>query len=201
MVAIIDYGMGNLASVQKSLNFLGIKSIITNDHEVIKKANIIILPGVGSFFQGMQNLRELGLIDVLTNQVVKKKIPFLGICLGMQLIMERGNEPKPCLGLGWIKGDVLKFKLTDLNVPHMGWNNIKIKKEPYFNDCKFKDFYFIHSYHVVPEKDQDIAATVNYGFEVVAAIQSHNIFATQFHPEKSQEDGLSILKTFFEINA
>lgn len=193
--------MGNLASVQKSLNFLSIKSVITNNHEVIKKANIIILPGVGSFSQGMQNLRELGLVDILTNQVVKKKIPFLGICLGMQLIMERGNEPKQCLGLGWIKGDVLKFKLTELNVPHMGWNNIKIKKEPYFNECKLKDFYFIHSYHVVPEKDEDIAATVNYGFEVVASIQKDNIFATQFHPEKSQEAGLSILKTFFEINA
>ena len=201
MVVIIDYGMGNLASVQKSLNFLSIKSVITNNHEVIKKANIIILPGVGSFSQGMQNLRELGLIDILTNQVVKKKIPFLGICLGMQLIMERGNEPKQCLGLGWIKGDVLKFKLTELNVPHMGWNNIKIKKEPYFNECKLKDFYFIHSYHVVPKKDEDIAATVSYGFEVVAAIQRNNIFATQFHPEKSQEAGLSILKTFFEINA
>ena len=193
MVVIIDYGMGNLASVQKSLNFLSIKSVITNNHEVIKKANIIILPGVGSFSQGMQNLRELGLIDILTNQVVKKKIPFLGICLGMQLIMERGNEPKQCLGLGWIKGDVLKFKLTELNVPHMGWNNIKIKKEPYFNECKLKDFYFIHSYHVVPKKDEDIAATVSYGFEVVAAIQRNNIFATQFHPEKSQEAGLSIL--------
>jgi imidazole glycerol-phosphate synthase subunit HisH len=201
MVVIIDYGMGNLASVQKSLNFLSIKSVITNNHEVIKKANIIILPGVGSFSQGMQNLRELGLVDILTNQVVKKKTPFLGICLGMQLIMERGNEPKQCLGLGWIKGDVLKFKLTELNVPHMGWNNIKIKKEPYFNECKLKDFYFIHSYHVVPEKDEDIAATVNYGFEVVASIQKDNIFATQFHPEKSQEAGLSILKTFFEINA
>ena len=201
MVVIIDYGMGNLSSVQKSLNFLSIKSVITNNVEVIKKANIIILPGVGSFTQGMQNLRDLGLVDVLTNQVIKNKIPFLGICLGMQLIMERGNEPKECLGLGWIKGDVLKFELTDFNVPHMGWNNIKIKKELYFKECKLKDFYFIHSYHVVPENNEDIAATVNYGFEVVAGIQRDNIFATQFHPEKSQDPGLSILKTFFEINA
>ena len=201
MVVIIDYGMGNLSSVQKSLNFLSIKSVITNNVEVIKKANIIILPGVGSFTQGMQNLRDLGLVDVLTNQVIKNKIPFLGICLGMQLIMERGNEPKECLGLGWIKGDVLKFELTDFNVPHMGWNNIKIKKELYFKECKLKDFYFIHSYHVVTENNEDIAATVNYGFEVVAGIQRDNIFATQFHPEKSQDPGLSILKTFFEINA
>ena len=201
MVVIIDYGMGNLASVQKALNLLKIENVITNNHDIIKKANSIILPGVGSFSQGMQNLRELGLVDLLTNQVANKQIPFLGICLGMQLIMERGNEPKQCLGLGWIKGDVLKFELTELNVPHMGWNNIKIKKEPYFNNCKLKDFYFIHSYHVVPEKNEDIAATVNYGFEVVASVQKDNIFATQFHPEKSQETGLSILKTFFEINA
>jgi len=201
MIVIIDYGMGNVSSVQKALNFLKMKNVITNNHEVIKNATTIILPGVGSFSQGMQNLRELGLVDILTNQVVKKQIPFLGICLGMQLIMERGNEPKECLGLGWIKGDVLKFKLTNFNVPHMGWNNIEIKKEPYFNKCKLKDFYFIHSYHVVPEKNEDIAATVNYGFEVVASIQKDNIFATQFHPEKSQEAGLSILKTFFEINA
>lgn len=201
MVVIIDYGMGNLASVQKALNFLKIENIITNNHDIIKKANIIILPGVGSFYQGMKNLRELGLVDLLTKQVVHKKVPFLGICLGMQLIMERGNEPKQCLGLGWIKGDVLKFELTELNVPHMGWNNIKIKKKPYYNECKLKDFYFIHSYHVVPEKNEDIAATVNYGFEVVASVQKDNIFATQFHPEKSQETGLSILKTFFEINA
>jgi len=201
MVVIIDYGMGNLASVQKALNFLKIENIITNNHDIIKKANIIILPGVGSFYQGMKNLRELGLVDLLTKQVVHKKVPFLGICLGMQLIMERGNEPKQCLGLGWIKGDVLKFELTELNVPHMGWNNIKIKKKPYYNECKLKDFYFIHSYHVVPEKNEDIAATVDYGFEVVAGIQRDNIFATQFHPEKSQEAGLAILKTFFELNA
>ena len=201
MVAIIDYRMGNVSSVQKALNFLKIENVITNNHDVIKNATTIILPGVGSFSQGMQNLREQGLIDLLTDQVIKKQKHFLGICLGMQLIMERGTEPNNCLGLGWINGDVLKFKLSELNVPHMGWNNIEIKKDTYFKECKTNDFYFIHSYHVVPENLEDIAATVDYGMEVVASIQKDNIFATQFHPEKSQQGGLSILKKFFEINA
>jgi len=201
MVAIIDYGMGNVASVQKALNFLNIENVITNNHLVIKNADIILLPGVGSFSQGMQNLRERNLIELLTEQVVKKKKPFLGICLGMQLIMERGTEPNKCLGLGWIKGDVLKLELTEFKVPHMGWNNIEIKNDTYFKECKSNEFYFIHSYHVVPEKYEDISATVDYGFEIVASIQKNNIFATQFHPEKSQQAGLSILKTYFEINA
>ena len=193
--------MGNVASVQKALNFLNIENVITNNHLVIKNADIILLPGVGSFSQGMQNLRERNLIELLTEQVVKKKKPFLGICLGMQLIMERGTEPNKCLGLGWIKGDVLKLELTEFKVPHMGWNNIEIKNDTYFKECKSNEFYFIHSYHVVPEKYEDISATVDYGFEIVASIQKNNIFATQFHPEKSQQAGLSILKTYFEINA
>ena len=201
MVAIIDYGMGNVASVQKALNFLKIDNVITDNHDIIKNANSILLPGVGSFSQGMKNLRERGLVDLLTDLVVEKHKPFIGVCLGMQLIMERGNEPDKCLGLGWIEGDVLKFELTDLNVPHMGWNNIEIKNDTYFKDCETKDFYFIHSYHVVPVDKEDIAATVEYGFDVVASIQRKNIFAAQFHPEKSQSAGLSILNTFFEINA
>jgi glutamine amidotransferase len=201
MVAIIDYGMGNVASVQKALNFLKIDNVITGDHEVIKKAKTILLPGVGSFAQGMKNLNDRGLVELLTDEVVVKKKKFIGICLGMQLVMEKGIEPFDCKGLGWVKGSVVKFELQDLNVPHMGWNNIQILNDTYFNECKTDDFYFIHSYHVVPENKEDIAATVNYGFDVVASIQKDNIFATQFHPEKSQNAGLSILKTFFEIDA
>ncbi|WP_306353557.1 imidazole glycerol phosphate synthase subunit HisH [Flavobacterium sp. '19STA2R22 D10 B1'] len=201
MVAIIDYGMGNIASVKKALDFLKIDNIITDDHEIIKKANVILLPGVGSFGQGMRNLQERGLVDLLTDEVIVKKKQFIGICLGMQLVMEKGNEPYPCAGLGWIKGEVIEFKLEDLNVPHMGWNNIQVVNDSYFKNCITKDFYFIHSYHVVPENKEDIAATVSYGFDVVASVQKGNIFATQFHPEKSQNAGLSILKTFFEIHA
>ncbi|CAN1543405.1 HisH Glutamine amidotransferase [Flavobacteriaceae bacterium] len=201
MVAIIDYGMGNVASVQKALNFLKIENVITDDHEVIKEAKTIFLPGVGSFAQGMKNLNDRGLVELLTDEVIVKKKNFIGICLGMQLIMEKGMEPFECKGLGWVKGSVVKFELQDLNVPHMGWNNIQVLNKTYFKECQTDDFYFIHSYHVVPENKKDIATTVNYGFDVVASIQKDNIFATQFHPEKSQNAGLSLLKSFFEINA
>jgi glutamine amidotransferase len=201
MVAIIDYGMGNVASVQKALNFLNLKSVITNEHAVIKDSSVILLPGVGSFAQGMNNLNDHNLVDLLTEEVVIKQKPFLGICLGMQLIMENGNEPYECKGLGWIEGEVKKFELLGLNIPHMGWNNIKVINNKYFNNHENSDFYFIHSYHVMTKNVQDIAATVNYGFDVVASVQKNNIFATQFHPEKSQAAGLSLLKTFFELNA
>ena len=201
MVAIIDYGMGNVASVQKALNFLNIKSVITNERSVIKDSSIILLPGVGSFAQGMENLNERNLVDLLTEEVKIKQKPFLGICLGMQLIMEDGNEPYECKGLGWVEGKVKKLELLDLNVPHMGWNNIQILNNKYYNNLENSDFYFIHSYHVKTTNDQDIAATVNYGLDIVASVQKDNIFATQFHPEKSQGAGLSLLKTFFDLNA
>lgn len=201
MVAIIDYGMGNVASVQKALNFLNIKNLITNEHDVIKDSSVILLPGVGSFAQGMENLNQRNLINLLTEEVLNKQKPFLGICLGMQLIMENGNEPYECKGLGWVEGEVKKFELLDLNIPHMGWNNIQIFNNKYYDNLENSDFYFIHSYHVKTTNDQDIAAKVNYGFDVVASVQKDNIFATQFHPEKSQAAGLSLLKTFFELNA
>jgi len=201
MVAIIDYGMGNVASVQKALNFINVKSVITNEHSVIKDSSVILLPGVGSFAQGMENLNELNLVDLLTEEVLIKQKPFLGICLGMQLILGSGNEPYECKGLGWIQGEVKKFELVDLKIPHMGWNNIQVLNKKYYNNHENSDFYFIHSYYVKPTNDQDIAATVNYGFDVVASVQKDNIFATQFHPEKSQASGLSLLKTFFDLNA
>jgi glutamine amidotransferase len=201
MVAIIDYGMSNVASVQKALNFLNVESIITDNHEEIQNADVILLPGVGSFLQGMNNLEERGLVALLTDEVIVKKKNFLGICLGMQLIMETGMEPFECKGLGWVPGEVVKLELEDLNVPHMGWNNITVSNPTYYGADNKSDFYFIHSFHVVPKNKEDIAATVNYGFDVVASIQKDNIFATQFHPEKSQTAGLSLLKTFFKTNA
>jgi glutamine amidotransferase len=201
MVSIIDYGMGNVASVQKALNFLNIRSVITNEHSVIKDSSIILLPGVGSFAQGMENLKKRNLVDLLTEEVNIKQKPFLGICLGMQLIMEYGSEPYECKGLGWVEGEVKLLELLNLNIPHMGWNNIQVLNNKYYKNIENSDFYFIHSYHVEPTNDQDIAATVNYGFDIVASVQKHNIFATQFHPEKSQASGLSLLKTFFESNA
>jgi glutamine amidotransferase len=193
--------MSNVASVQKALNYLNVKSIVTNEHSIIKDSSIILLPGVGSFAQGMENLNEHNLVDLLTEEVKIKQKPFLGICLGMQLIMEVGNEPYECKGLGWIEGEVIKLELLDLNIPHMGWNNIQVLNNKYYNNLNGSDFYFIHSYHVKTSNDQDIAAIVNYGFDIVASVQKDNIFATQFHPEKSQAAGLSLLKTFFELNA
>ena len=197
MVAIIDYGMGNVASVQKALNFLKIESVITADHQTISNADCILLPGVGSFAQGMKNLNDSGLVELLTNEVIVKQKKFIGICLGMQLIMEKGIEPHECKGLGWVKGKVVKFEFEDLNIPHMGWNDITVVNPQFYKENDPKDFYFIHSYHVVPENKEDIAATVHYGFDVVASLQKGNIFATQFHPEKSQTAGLNLLKTYF----
>lgn len=198
---IIDYGMGNLASVQKALNYLSIPNIISNDFSEIKNASYLILPGVGSFKQGMINLTDLNLIQILTNEVILNKKPFLGICLGMQLIASIGTEPEICEGLNWIEGKVIKLQQDNLRIPHLGWNNIQTKMDCFseFND---RDFYFIHSYHFQVSNDQSILATVNYGKEdYVAAILHENIMATQFHPEKSQDWGLKVLHFFFDYYA
>lgn len=198
MVAVIDYGMGNVASVQKALNALGIISCLTADEEIINDATHIILPGVGSFLQGMENLKKNGLDRILTQEVQVNKKKFLGICLGMQLLAETGFEPYENSGLGWIEGSVVKFDDLSIKIPHMGWNDINIKNGTYYDELQSKDFYFIHSYHFVPKYDKVVAATVNYGDQdYVASIQQDNIFATQFHPEKSQTAGLSVLKAFF----
>lgn len=201
MVAIVDYGLGNLASVKKALDFIGVSCCISDDHEVISDADCIILPGVGSFRQGMKNLKEKGLDILLTEEVIKKKKPFFGICLGMQLIFSRGTEPENSEGLGWIEGTVCRFKENGLRIPHMGWNSIKILNDSILHKDSINDVYFIHTYHAVPEDPNVIAATVAYGEEVVASVQKDNIFATQFHPEKSQTAGLSILKNYFLQNA
>ena len=200
MIAIVDYGMGNLASVQKALNFLNLKSIITKDHQLIADANYIVLPGVGSFKQGMCNLKEHKLDELLTKLVIHEKKNFLGICLGMQLIAEFGNEPEKCQGLGWIKGEVKKMESQHLRIPHMGWNNIDIINETYFNGILSKDFYFIHSFHFDVTNIKEVSSFVNYGDKLVSSIQYENIFATQFHPEKSQESGLQLLRNYF-LNA
>lgn len=201
MIAIIDYGMGNIASVQKAFRFLNIETIVTHDHLQISKADGIVLPGVGSFKQGMDNLRNKDLINTLNNEVLINRKPFLGICLGMQLVMEWGTEPEDCEGLGWIKGKVNKIENKNFPIPHLGWN--KIFQPGYNNDQEdlVKDnFYFIHSYHVVPEEDV-IESYVHYEFEMVASIKKNNIYATQFHPEKSQDAGLSLIKSYFQRNA
>lgn len=197
---IIDYGMGNVASVQKALHFLKIKNIISNNPQEIKNASFLILPGVGSFQQGMKNLHDLDLVTLLTEEVIQKKKPFLGICLGMQLIASMGTEPTENPGLNWINGKVEKITDASIRIPHLGWNNVHFHQDNYaqFED---KNFYFIHSYHFNVEDKSQILASVSYGNSYVAAIHHENIVATQFHPEKSQDAGLAFLKFFFESYA
>jgi glutamine amidotransferase len=200
-VAIIDYGMGNIASVDKAVCYLGYESVITNNPIEINSSNYIILPGVGAFAQGMDNLNKLGLVDLLTNEVIVNKKPFLGICLGMQLIATKGHELKLTNGLGWVEGEVIKINEPDKSIPHLGWNEITVTNDSFIKDFNQKDFYFIHSYHFSVTNREDIAATVNYGNSYVAAIQKENIFASQFHPEKSQLSGLSLIKSFLKFYA
>lgn len=200
-VAIINYGMGNVASVEKAVKFIGLIPVITSDPKEIEDASYIILPGVGAFAQGMENLKKLGLIDILNKEVLTNKKPFLGICLGMQLIATKGYEPYETNGLNWIRGEVLKINEPDKSIPHLGWNDIKTKNSSFINDFQNKDFYFIHSFHFKANNSEDIVGTVNYGNDYVAVIQKDNIFATQFHPEKSQNSGLELLKSFFKYYA
>lgn len=198
---IVNYDMGNVASVKKSLDFIGIESVISNRKEDFEEAEFIILPGVGSFKQGMDNLNKLNLVNILNNEILIKKKPFLGICLGMQLISQVGTEHGITKGLGWVEGNVVKIESENLRIPHLGWNNLISSEDKILKSFNGKDFYFIHSYHFDVTKSEDIAAKVNYGKDYVAAVRKDNIFATQFHPEKSQEQGIKLLKYFINQNA
>ena len=203
-IVIIDYGMGNINSVKKSLNKLGYNAIITDNHEVIKKSDFIVLPGVGSFRQGMKNLRDSKLIELLSEEVLNKKKPFLGICLGMQLLATYGTEPEKTEGLGFIDGEVIKIDSNkELRVPHIGWNSVNVKnyKTELYKEFNNQDYYFIHSYHFNVFNLDEIILSVNYGKEIIAGIQKENIYAFQFHPEKSQKAGLSLLKKIIEQHA
>lgn len=189
--------MGNVASVQKTLKKLKFDCIITNDQYEIEQADFILLPGVGSFKKGMENLRESGLVDLLTKEVIVKKKPFLGICLGMQLLATFGNEPEREKGLGWIEGEVVKIELQQkFRIPHMGWNDVKyVSTAPdIFKEFDGQDYYFIHGYHFIAANPTDITLKVEYDIPMVAALQKENIYAMQFHPEKSQEAGIGLLK-------
>jgi len=200
-IVIIDYKMGNLTSVANAIKYIGEKPVISNKIEDIENAEYIILPGVGAFGDGIKNIKELGLIETLKKEIVIKRKPFLGICLGMQLLAKEGYEGNLTKGLGYIKGKVIKFNLKDkdLRIPHIGWNEVNFKKESslLFNLKKSENFYFVHSYHLITEEDI-ILGMCNYGGEFAAGIQKGNIFATQFHPEKSQKPGLQILKNFIK---
>ena len=209
MIAVIDYGMGNLRSVQKSLEFVGAKVIVPHAPDLILNANSVVLPGVGAFKDCMANLKKLKLVDPIRKFIDGGK-PFLGICLGLQVLFEESEEYGPVAGLGILPGKVVKFpggssetkNGRPIKIPHMGWNQIKVKKNvPLFGgvgDAPY--FYFVHSYYVVPEDQNMIATVTNYGVEFVSGIQHKNINAFQFHPEKSQTLGLSILERFSNLN-
>lgn len=200
-VAIVDYGMGNVASVQKALRHLGYDSTITADTAALENASFIILPGVGSFKAGMDNLRATGLVEVLNREVLEKGKPFLGICLGMQLLATTGTEPHENPGLGWIEGTQTHIEAGQLRIPHLGWNEIDVKRGNVFDNIPSRDFYFIHSYHFVVKNPAEVIATVHYGSDLAAVVGRDNIFATQFHPEKSQTAGLQLLKNILGPHA
>ena len=196
MIAIIDYGMGNLRSVQKALEKVGAKALITHDAFTIEKSEKIVLPGVGAMKPAMEQLQDLKLIEPI-KRVIEKGKPFLGICLGLQLLFEESDEGGRVNGIGILKGSVKKF--TQGKVPHMGWNqvNIKNKNARIFEGTKeASDVYFCHSYYVQPQENKIIASMTEYGINFVSAVASNNVFGLQFHPEKSQKVGLQVLKNF-----
>lgn len=201
-IVIIDYGMGNIGSIANMIKFVGAKSIVTSDKKVIEKASKIILPGVGHFDRAMQNIQQLDLQDVITYKATEEKIPFLGICLGMQLMCNRSEEGD-LNGLKLIDAEVLHFKFDDdsqLKIPHMGWNSIIVnKKAPILDDLDDESrFYFVHSYFVKCNSTKDTLTYTNYGGKFTSAFSSGNLIGAQFHPEKSHKFGVKLFKNFIE---
>lgn len=200
MITIVDYGMGNLRSVHNALELLGAEVCISGHPDDILAAERLILPGVGAFGLAMKHLHERGIAEALTQKIMVEKAPLLAICLGMELLMEESFEHGHHKGLGWLPGHVKLFEVDDLRVPHVGWNEIRVQGEaPLFKDLgPYKEFYFVHSYHVVTNDESVIAATTPYGYDFVSALYKDNIFAAQFHPEKSQAIGLQVLRNFMQ---
>ena len=201
MIVIIDYGMGNLGSILNMCRFLNIEASIEDDVELIKNAKKIILPGVGSFDTAMERIKKNGLQDVLNKKALEEKIPFLGICLGMQLLTNRSQEGS-LPGLGWIDAEAIKFPENRvLKVPHVGWNEAKPGKSDPMVKGLLEDsrFYFVHSYFVKTNNSEHSLMKTNYGITFDSAISKDNIYGFQFHPEKSHKYGMKILKNFSEI--
>ncbi|MDA8169934.1 MAG: imidazole glycerol phosphate synthase subunit HisH [Nitrospiraceae bacterium] len=201
MIAIVDYGMGNLRSVEKALAKVGADARIVSSARAIEDAEAVVLPGVGAFRDCVKNLDELKLREAIIKSIRSGK-PFLGICLGLQVLFTESQEFGRCNGFDVFKGKVVRFPESNvLKVPHMGWNNIKIiNKAPVLKDIPDgTSFYFVHSYYVVPEDSSIIATTTGYGIEYTSMVWKDNVFATQFHPEKSQAMGLKLLNSFREF--
>lgn len=198
MIAIIDYGLGNLRSVAGAVRKLGFQPIVSHNREELERAERFILPGVGAFGDGIRNLRQLGLVDFLTQKIVKEKKPILGICLGSQLMAKESFEFGYYEGLGWIDASVVRIEAPGLRIPHVGWNNlIQIKDNLLFKEIPSDAlFYYVHSFHVRCSNRDIIVGECEYGQVFTAMFQQENIYATQFHPEKSQLHGLNLLKNF-----
>ena len=202
MIIIVDYGLSNLASIQNMLKYLGVTNVkISSDINEINNAKKIILPGVGSFDHGMNNLKKFGLIDVLNKKALADKIPFLGICLGMQLMTKSSEEGK-LKGLGWFDAETKKFNISkDLKVPHMGWNYVKSTndKNNFLKKDKKYRFYFVHSYYVEASNKEQVLFETKYEINFHSAIQKDNLIGMQFHPEKSLHFGMDILERFSKL--
>lgn len=198
MIAIVDYGMGNLRSVQKAFEYLGYDAAITDQSKALENASHIVLPGVGAFRDAIAALKVKDLDGMIKKEVAEGK-PFLGICLGMQMLFDRSSEDGEYEGLGLIGGEVVRFD-TDLKIPHIGWNTLYYnKRTALFDGIDDNYFYFVHSYHAAKVANEDVETTCVYGYEFVASVNRDNIWGVQFHPEKSGDTGLKVLKNFGAI--
>ena len=201
MIGIIDYDAGNLKSVEKALLHLGQETVVSRDRETLLHADKVILPGVGSFGAAMENLEKYGLVELI-HEIVENNTPFLGICLGLQLLFEESEESPGVKGLGILKGKILRIpEHEDLKIPHMGWNSLEIKPGTrlFAGIPNGSYVYFVHSYYLKAEDTEIVAATTEYSTHIHAAVEQGNVFACQFHPEKSSEVGLQILKNFISL--
>lgn len=201
MIAIIDYDAGNIKSVEKAIAALGEKAVLTREPEQIYAAEKVILPGVGSFRDAMEKLNRYGLVEVI-RKVVENKTPFLGICLGLQLLFERSDEGEGVDGLGILEGEILRIPDTQgLKIPHIGWNSLNFPREGrLFKGLEENSYvYFVHSYYLKAKDESIVTATTDYGTLIHASVEKDNVFACQFHPEKSSDVGLTILKNFLSI--
>lgn len=204
MLAVVDYGAGNIRSVMNAFQYCGADVQLTNKPDVIGRADGLVLPGVGAFGYAMQQLRASGLENVLTHRVLTDRVPILGLCLGIQLMLQQSEETPGVAGLGWLAGTSRRMVPTDarLSVPHMGWNTVQSRPNAdLFGGIDDGKFYFVHEYVVQPDDDSVVAGWVDYGGRWPVALQKDNIHAVQFHPEKSQEDGLALIRNFVGITA
>ncbi len=203
-IGLINYGSGNFSSVRNALIFLDFNIVEVKKPQQLKCVTHIILPGVGAFASTMRKLKKLNLIDALKEEVLIKKKPFLGICVGMQILASLGHEFEDYLGLDFIEGEVDKIDAESykLPLPHMGWNELNLRKHSYlFHNMRDSPiFYFVHSYHFIPYDHNVITATAEYGSDLVTVVEKDNIYGVQFHPEKSQHDGIQLLKNFVNID-